>query len=373
MFYIMLVKAPQTDLEVEDAIVEASRRQARALHDELTFIAEFDRREAWRTDGARSMVDWLGYRLGYGERTARQRVEAARALEHLPALADGLWEGQISPDKLFWVASFATPGEDVEWLHTAADMTAKEIRSIALHRRRLTREMADARFKRRYLRIVADEEEGVVRIWGRLSDVEGAMVKKLIERFADRAPRDAETGRRRPLSERSADALVEICSHAAAKDPDPDRANIVIHVDADALASAEGVGTCEGRTPVAIETVRRLACDGRMQVVAHDELGSAIAMSRMSRTIPQSHRREMLDRDGGCVFPGCPCDGWIHGHHIEHVFDGGQTEPENLLSLCPFHHQLMHEGGWTLRIKPDGRFDFVRPDGTILGCEHRPP
>jgi hypothetical protein len=31
--------------------------------------------------------------------------------------------------------------------------------------------------------------------------------------------------------------------------------------------------------------------------------------------------------------------------------------------LCTFHHQLVHEGDWGIRGKPDGEMVFVRPDG----------
>ena len=49
-------------------------------------------------------------------------------------------------------------------------------------------------------------------------------------------------------------------------------------------------------------------------------------------------------RDGGCRFPGCTHDRWLHAHHIRHWANGGATDSENLVTLCGFHHRLVHDG-----------------------------
>ena len=38
----------------------------------------------------------------------------------------------------------------------------------------------------------------------------------------------------------------------------------------------------------------------------------------------------------------------------------------NLCALCPFHHRLVHEGGWEIEGDPIGRLTFIRPDGRRL-------
>jgi hypothetical protein len=37
--------------------------------------------------------------------------------------------------------------------------------------------------------------------------------------------------------------------------------------------------------------------------------------------------------------------------------------------LCPFHHRLVHEGGWRIRGDPNHDVVFVRPDGRPLRRE----
>ncbi len=186
-------------LEIEDTIVDEQSRQGASLRRQLAAIAAYDRAEAYRVDGALSMADWLSYRLGCSEQTARDKIRVARALEFLPAIADALESGLLDWDKVRWRTEFATPYEDVSLADEAIGLSPAQVRDIALHRRRLAREAADARYRRRYLRIARDVEQGVVRFWGRLSDVDGEVFKAAIERLADKAPLDP-AGRLEPSS-----------------------------------------------------------------------------------------------------------------------------------------------------------------------------
>lgn len=37
--------------------------------------------------------------------------------------------------------------------------------------------------------------------------------------------------------------------------------------------------------------------------------------------------------------------------------------PDNLILLCPFHHRLVHEGGFTIATEPDGKYTFLHRGG----------
>jgi 5-methylcytosine-specific restriction endonuclease McrA len=68
---------------------------------------------------------------------------------------------------------------------------------------------------------------------------------------------------------------------------------------------------------------------------------------RTKLTAAQKH--EVFARDEGrCthVSPGgerCNSDRWVEVHHIRPVSFGGGNEPENLTTLCSFHHDLAHQ------------------------------
>ena len=118
------------------------------------------------------------------------------------------------------------------------------------------------------------------------------------------------------------------------------------------------------------EAARRVACDAGLVVLRHAADGQVLDVGRRSRTVPSAMRRALLSRDHGqCQFPGCEsrhCD----AHHVEHWADGGETRLQNLVLACRFHHRALHEGGF--RVVPgdaDGRFRFLRPDGTPLPAE----
>ena len=72
-----------------------------------------------------------------------------------------------------------------------------------------------------------------------------------------------------------------------------------------------------------------------------------------------------------CSFPGCTHTRFLHGHHWRHWLHGGETSLANLLLLCPFHHGLVHEGGWSVERDEEGRFSFVAPTGKSASAETR--
>jgi hypothetical protein len=365
MFVLMdLATAPV--IALEDSLVAAHERLNATYCELFDLIVSYERREAYLVDGARSMVDWLSYRLGYSEHSARELCRMAAAVQYLPAIYEAFRAGLLTLDKLRWLTEFCTPPEDAEWAHEGVGLSAGAVRTYALHRRRLSRQGADRRFKRRYLRIVPDPEEGTGRIWGRLSDAELMVVRRAIERRADAQPPDANTGVLVPFEQRCADALTEICSLSLGADDNPDRASVVCHVDAEVLASEDGVATLEGGMPVAAETARRLVCDGRLQVMVHDGEGHPIGVGKMTRVVPHYLRRALVHRDGGCVWPGCPNTRWLHAHHVVHVAHGGPTDEDNLLMLCGWHHRCVHEGGFKMRGRPGRGLRIFRPDGRPL-------
>ena len=58
---------------------------------------------------------------------------------------------------------------------------------------------------------------------------------------------------------------------------------------------------------------------------------------------------------------------WCEAHHLRHWLHGGPTDLENLALLCRAHHRAVHEGGWRLVRRPDGRLTGTPPLEAELG------
>ncbi|MGZ5327203.1 MAG: DUF222 domain-containing protein, partial [Actinomycetota bacterium] len=137
-----------------------------------------------------------------------------------------------------------------------------------------------------------------------------------------------------------------LCSAKMASDPDPDRSTIVVHASLETLAGAERNAEIEDGPVIAPETARRLACDGRIQIVAEDEQGDPLRLGRLTRVPSATMLRQLRHRDRECRFPGCERRRFTNAHHVRWWSRGGRTDLDNLVLLCTFHHRLVHEGGW---------------------------
>ena len=109
-----------------------------------------------------------------------------------------------------------------------------------------------------------------------------------------------------------------------------------------------------------------MACDCGLVAVGHD--GQALNIGRRARSIPPAIRRALMLRDHGCAFPGCTHTRFLHAHHLRHWLHGGETSLDNLVMVCSFHHNLVHEGGWRISAAADGSFLFHPPGGNPLAA-----
>jgi len=98
----------------------------------------------------------------------------------------------------------------------------------------------------------------------------------------------------------------------------------------------------------------------------HDSAGKLLDLGRRRRRPNAAIRRAARDRDAcRCRFPGCESRR-VDLHHIQHWSNGGHTKLDNLISLCRYHHTIVHERGYLIAAARDGTFTFYRPDGTAI-------
>src|SRR5207249_1229902 len=180
------------------------------------------------------------------------------------------------------------------------------------------------------------------------------------------------------FEQQQADALALLAETALHHGIDPgapgERYQVVVHVDAPALADpdAPGQSVLESGEHVSAETSRRLACDASRVVMQHAQNGRVVEVAARTRTIPPAVRRALHHRDRGCRFPGCG-GRFGQGHHIRHWAQGGPTTLSNLALLCRRHHRAVHEEGYQVDRQRDGDLRFRRPDGRLLPEVPRAP
>ena len=377
--------APTTELDrLGDEIAELSAHLEAATARLLDLIREFDARGGWNT-GFSSCAAWLSWRVGFAPGAAREHVRVARALGTLSLLSHALARGELSYAKVRELTRVATPETEERLLAVGRAGTAAHVERIVRGWRRMDRKAeareADRQHAGRALHVYPDED-GTVRIRGRLTPEVGALVMKalaaarevLYQRRADQAP-EAESP---TMEQQQADALAVLAESALHHGIEPgapgERYQVVVHVDAAVLADPDQAGqsVLEDGLRVPAGTSQRLACDASRVVMRHDTDGRLLEVGALTRTIPPALRRALHHRDRGCRFPGCGVR-FGQGHHIRHWAQGGPTTLSNLAVLCRRHHRAVHEEGYQLDRQPDGELRFRRPDGRLLPEVPSPP
>lgn len=323
----------------------------------LRAIAEVERTDGWRGEGARDLPHWVSMRYGISAWKATRWVGAARALPFLPRISAALCSGGLGIDKMLELCRFATPESEERLVRWARDVSVATVRHRGDLAARASREELVQAERNRQLDWWYHDEGRRFGMFADLPAAQGAVVEKALERALERVP--TMPGEDEPylgVPARRADALVAICSATLAADPDPDRATVVVHLQADGAEIEDGPA-------VVPEVAERLSCDARVQVVAEDSGGDVLAVRTLSRVPPAWMLRQLRHRDRGCRFPGCGTRAFTHAHHIVWWGKGGRTELPNLVLVCSFHHRLVHEHGWRVR-REDRPVRWFRPDGT---------
>lgn len=351
----------------------------------LALIAELDRRRGWAEWGVKSCAHWLNWKCGIDLGAAREKVRVARALAGLPRIAAAMAEGRLSYAKVRAMSRIADAGSEGYLLNIALCGTASHVEDVvrgyrrALDAAELSREAVQERDQNLWWHT---EPDGSLVIRGRLPAEVGALFLRALQTAVDglpipkdvsaeTSPDDLHRARKRRVEALS--VLSESFLATGPKDlSGADRQQIVVHVDAETFHHGHA-GSCELEhgPSLAVESARRLACDCSMVRIIDNEKGEPLDVGRKTRTIPPAIRRALNSRDKGCRFPGCSFKRYVDGHHVRHWANGGETKLSNLVTLCRFHHRLVHEGGVQIQALDDGAFRFVKPDGASL--ESRAP
>jgi Domain of unknown function (DUF222)/HNH endonuclease len=378
----------------------------------LILIGDFDDRRGWASWDMPSCAAWLSWKCQMSSGTAREHVRVARALRHLPSIRGEFAAGRLSYAKVRALTRIATPENEDGLAEIAGPMTGNQLERFArAHRQVSQAEDAAARVQRRLT--WRFEEDGSLAGTFRLPPLQAAALLKALRAAAgdlehphnddlEHPHNDAEpdVSAETPADGKAAvetssalaDALVAIaeayCASQVAAADDPDAYQVIVHVGTDVIA-ADGPAGVSAETPAAkppgpghpahparchvedgpaisASTARMLACTATLSWMLHDHDGTLLDVGRRRRRPTAALRRAARERDKcRCRFPGCESRR-VDLHHIQYWSNGGRTKLANLISLCKYHHKLVHDRGYLIDPESGGAFIFYRPDGAAI-------
>jgi hypothetical protein len=310
---------------------------------------------------------WLRQDEKLSSADAGKRLAVARALGGHPVVAEAFKAGEISLDHAMTLTQTvpALPVEAQEVAEKELTDAAKFLDPVALAKackdlkdhlglNGTAEEQYAKLYGRRYLK-AATTIDGMVRLDAMLDADTGAALRAALASLSRKQGPDDD--RSRP--QRDHDAFAGILSYALRTGDLPDTGGeppqVLIIMSLDQLINGldplRGPLTDEHGHPLTPGRIRMMACDaGIIPAVMRGE-SEILDLGRTSRTWNRAQRRAAKLRDGTtCAWPGkCSipirfCD----LHHRIFWASGGNTDHNNGIHLCTFHHWLVHNKNWEL-------------------------
>jgi len=303
----------------------------------------------------RGQIDVSVGRDGESAHTMREKMETARSLESLPAIAAAAHAGTLSEEQLNEVVKVAEPDTDAEWAQRAPHMTPADLAREARQQRKPTVEEGRARYAARHFWTKWNRERTMLQVHGELPDVMGVKFQATIDKLVERMrPVKGEAWEQR--DRRAADALVQMCDavDVAEKVESPQlapRALFCLDVPLEGPVEIAGI-------PVPDAMVEQLRAGASLEPVLVDGDGAAMAVGRRAGALSPKKVRAVLLRDGHCRCGECDLRYGLHAHHLRPRTWGGSDELSNLAMVASVHHpKLIPNGPYALVGNPN------RPDG----------
>jgi len=129
-------------------------------------------------------------------------------------------------------------------------------------------------------------------------------------------------------------------------------ATITAVIGLDDLKQGAGVGWVEGiKEPVSATALQKLVEASGYATLVEGDNGEILYLTRHKRLFTAQQIKALLVRDGGCAWPGCGAKaGRCDAHHIIPWSEGGLTDIDNGILLCPYHHGMLHDSAFSLKM-----------------------
>jgi hypothetical protein len=304
--------------------------------------------------GFGSFVEYVERLFGCGPRETGERLRVARALEELPATAAKLGDGELNWSAVRELTRVAVPKTEQAWLAAAVGKTVRQIERMVSGREHgdLPSDPPTPGAKRHVLRFEVSAEtyatwcEAVTA----LRHEAGGMI-------------DEDT------------ALLMMARRVLGGPDEPGRSNYQVAIT---VCESCGQGFQEARgedVPIGDEILEMALCDaqhiGHVGAPAGEQASNTHVgkkRTRASQSIPPAVRREVMRRDRGrCVVPGCRNRRFTDNHHITTKEEGGEHDPDLIVTICAGHHRPVHRGLLIIEGRVSTGLRFYHADGSPYG------
>ena len=387
-----IADAPVWSMDTDETVAiltEVIAAEAQLAELKARVLAHADQIQVADQTGATSTGNWLAHHTKLQRPAAFRAMRLATGLEAHGLTRAALAEGRLLVEQAEVILhAVADLPDDLDPVHVekveaylidlAAHHDAKQLRALGRHALEviapdaadaheatlLEREERDAQAAARLT--MWDDGHGKVHGKFTLPTLEGAMLKKALTAIA--APRhQAATGplgERRPTPERLGQALYEYISrYPVTKLPKTGgvSATIVATMTLDTLMGGLKAAHLDTGQVISPGQARRLACEAKIIPAVLNGPSQVLDLGRANRFATEAQRIAKTIQARGCQIDGCDCPpGMTHLHHLKRWADGGTTNLDDLVMICPRHHSRAHDTRYEMRQLPTGKFTFDR-------------
>lgn len=362
--------------KLAERLIELEHRIAELRAEQVVVVNELNKGQAHLTDASRSLTEYVQAKCDVAPETARNLVFAGTTFGRHRTVSDRMAYGRITFDRAIATVAYLRSGATAEETADTEHLDLHEVRRRIAAKRRMTRSDERAVHAGRFFTAQPSLDRSRYRLWGELPGYEGTLVEKAL---AERGDEFRRLDPSLPVTrgQRSADALVAMARDSLDRPhfervedldgPDPGRSTsgtgaaptdraptATVFVDATGRIDTGGGDPSEATAEVAYgprvgpDTLELILCTGSVRVVGMNE-GKPVTTSSVARAIPNAIRAFVAARDGGCTIDGCASRYRLQPHHVQPWSHGGSHDPDNLTTLCWYHHHVaIHRSGFTI-------------------------
>jgi len=293
----------ELDQRLEEAVLESEETE-RLICEYLFAMRE---RRGYEKFGFSDIYYYTEGRFGFSARKTRYLLHLGQQLRRLPRIREALAQGRLGWTKASRIARVATTEDEAMWLDSALSLSVRE----------LDRKINEGR-----------DAMGVkIRAW--LTKDQAAVWENALEVCRRMAGEDLDVGR---CLELIAGEFLATYAYLAYRKEENECCEDTIAKEQQQVEDAPSE-----EAAAAVEL--RICPD-------NDDLPSPTAIAEYGKTW-----RYVLERDAyRCQYPDCGARDQLHVHHIQFRSRSGKkgrarsNSPQNLVTVCVFHHRMIHAG-----------------------------